>query len=249
MTISQSPISDSTGESLERDGFTILPAVLDAEKCDAMATEIAVMMSQPNGNAIESSGGGIVGGRNLLSLWNGWRAITSAPIVESLVHDNLGSSAGVVRILFFDKPPGKGWALSLHKDRTIAVKQHVQPINPFSKPTRKAGVPHVQASEKLLREMLTLRLHLDPMHDHNGPVVVVPGSHQSAKQNDNREEVRVIHCNLGDVFVMRPLLSHGSRSATAEVEDHRRVVHLECAPFPDLPGEYEWHDFVTIRES
>ena len=92
---------------------------------------------------------------------------------------------------------------------------------------------------------MTLRLHLDPMCDENGPLVVVPGSHRILSQTCG-QAVAVVHCAAGDLFVMRPLLLHGSRASSPDTRMHRRVVHLELAPRRELPGMYDWHDFERI---
>ena len=227
---------------LQRDGYTILPSVIPAGDCAAISRQLMSAMQQRDGDAIKAGKGRVVGGRNLLTVWDGWRPIVSQPTVKNLIANQLGESAGLVRILYFDKPPGKGWALSLHKDQTIAVKEHIDPPTPFSKPTRKAGVPHVEATRDQLQRMLTLRLNLDPMHDDNGPLIVVPESHR--KESDC--EIKTIHCNAGDMFAMKPLLSHGSLAAAPNTADHRRVVHLELAPKKRLPGSYQWHDFMPL---
>ncbi|NND96512.1 MAG: phytanoyl-CoA dioxygenase [Pirellulaceae bacterium] len=229
-------------ESLQRDGFVIIRTVLTREACDSLAIEIAAVMDARPSDAIGAGQGRVVGGRNLLSVWDGWRQIVQRPAVSQLVANVLGRHAGVVRILYFDKPPGKGWSLSLHRDRTIAVAKHCDPPTPFSKPTKKAGVPHVEASDEVLRQMLTLRLHLDPMHNDNGPLMVVPGSHASHDPADTQ----TIRCGAGDLFVMRPLLSHGSKAADPNTTDHRRVVHLELAANKHLPANYQWHQFEAV---
>jgi hypothetical protein len=46
---------------------------------------------------------------------------------------------------------------------------------------------------------------------------------------------------------MRPLLLHASGHCDRGHRGHRRVVHLEFAPDPDLPDGYEWHTFVPVR--
>ena len=184
-----------TTEQVKLDGFAILPSVVLVQQC----AEIAKSMSElfTSGDAIFAKRGRVVGGRNLLTHWSGWPEIVDVPVMQNLVEELLGKSACVVRILYFDKPPGEGWSLAMHKDRTIAVKQHFDPPAPFAKPTKKAGVPHVEATEELLGRMLTLRLHLDAMHDDNGPLVVVPRSH--AGESDL--PIETIHCDAGDVFV------------------------------------------------
>jgi ectoine hydroxylase-related dioxygenase (phytanoyl-CoA dioxygenase family) len=42
-------------------------------------------------------------------------------------------------------------------------------------------VPHVEAPEEVLREMVTAGIHLDEVTDENGPLKVVPGSHLTGK--------------------------------------------------------------------
>lgn len=231
--------------NLDRDGYTILPGVVSADRCKSVGREIEDAFQSVSSNVIETNRGSIVGGRNLIDHWNGWPEITQQPTVARLIARQMGPRAGLVRILYFDKPPGHGWSLSLHRDQTIAVAEHHCPALPFSKPTRKAGVPHVEATESLLKSMLTLRLHLDPMRDENGPLIVVPGSHQNLSST-SAEAATVIHCDAGDVFVMRPLLLHGSRGSSSETKMHRRVIHLEMAPNTELPSSYRWHRFEFV---
>jgi ectoine hydroxylase-related dioxygenase (phytanoyl-CoA dioxygenase family) len=158
----------------------------------------------------------------------------------------LGPEAGVVRALFFDKPPGHSWALPWHKDYNVAVVEH-RSFGVFTKPTRKAGVPHVEAPAALLERMITARIHLDDMTDDNGPLRVIPGSHTSLQEvDDERREPVTIDCRAGDVLLMRPLLTHASGHCAPTTTRHRRIVHLECAPSPVLPDGYEWHDFVRL---
>ena len=238
---------DVSNMDLIRDGCTIVSKVVSVSACDLIGREIdAAYSSQPDA-AIES-GRSRVGGRNLMSLWSGWRQITDVPLVVQLVRDHVGPAAGLVRALYFDKPPGQSWSLPLHRDQTIAVAEHHEPALPFSKPTCKAGVPHVEATEELLSEMLTLRLHLDPMCDENGPLSVVRGSHQDVRQT-SEAPITAIQCEAGDLFVMRPLLLHGSSAASAETSLHRRVVHLEIAPRQELPHPYQWHQFESLARS
>ena len=244
---------DEQHKELEQRGWVILPAIVDSVDCATIAEEIVSALAANAENAIHAKRRRIVGGRNLLDAWDGWRRIMAEPTLIDFVRKSLGPRAGVVRILYFDKPPGEGWSLAIHQDRTIAVRQHVHPEAPFSKPTRKAGVPHVEASESLLGTMLTLRLHLDAMHVDNGPLVVAPGTHREPTHQTRRSTadgsgLETITCDTGDVFVMRPLLAHGSLAAAPESQDHRRVVHLELARERDLPGSYEWHSFEPLFE-
>ena len=108
----------------------------------------------------------------------------------------------------------------------------------------KAGVPHVEAPTDLLASMLTARLHLDAMTLENGPLLVIPGSHQKLDA-PSRDPVQ-LQCEAGDVMLMRPLLSHSSIASSPDCMQHRRIVHLEFAPEPELSDGYKWQDFVPI---
>ena len=78
----------------------------------------------------------------------------------------------------------------------------------------------------------------------NGPLSVIPASHLT--ENEDVAHVVEIHANAGDVLAMRPLLSHASCLPRAGTTMHRRVIHLEFAPTPDLPDGYEWHSFDPV---
>jgi ectoine hydroxylase-related dioxygenase (phytanoyl-CoA dioxygenase family) len=160
----------------------------------------------------------------------------------------LGPAYGLVRGLYFDKPPGKTWALPWHKDLTVAVRDNRRPGGGFSKPTTKAGVPHAEAPRELLEAMLTARIHLDDVTEENGPLRVLPGSHRTGKElcvGDAAPET--VLARRGDVLLMRPLLAHGSGHSHPDTRRHRRVLHLEFAAFRELPDGWEWHDFIARR--
>jgi ectoine hydroxylase-related dioxygenase (phytanoyl-CoA dioxygenase family) len=95
----------------------------------------------------------------------------------------------------------------------------------------------VQAPVDLLATMLTVRFHLDAVTDRNGPLRVVPGSHdpEHAIQLSDREPA-VLKCDAGDALLMRPLLLHASSHSEADHQGDRRIVHLELASTP-YPGE------------
>lgn len=101
----------------------------------------------------------IYGSRNLVGIWSGIDDVLQQPMVMDCVHRVLGRQAGLVRVLFFDKPPGRGFPW--HRDLTIAVRQHASDLGDFRCPTVKAGQPHLEAPDWLLQQMVTLRVHLD----------------------------------------------------------------------------------------
>ncbi len=230
---------------LDRFGYRIVREVVAPEDCERIGNEITALLSSDAEKRIENRQGDIVGGRNLIEHESLWKPCIHNIQIARMIRDYVGPKACVVRVLYFDKPPGQGWSLSLHRDRTIAVREHHDPPDPFSKATRKAGVAHVEATDELMSQMLTLRLHLDPMRADNGPLFIVPRSHLTTQNGGvepaAKEDIQTIYCRAGDIFAMRPLLSHGSHATDPATHLRRRVLHLEIAPRNALPAPYHWH--------
>lgn len=229
-------------------GFAIIPGVFATVEVDdlVMGLESALHRASEAEGPIRDKAGNVYAGRNLLRLFEPVKSLWRREPLLELLHDVLGPDCGLVRVLFFDKPPERTWALPWHKDLTIAVQPHSGESGVFSKPTLKAGVPHVEASREVLEDMLSLRIHLDDMTAENGPLQVVPGSHQLGKAPvANYETAQSILGSRGDVLAMRPMLAHRSISSHVGTTQHRRVLHLEFTGRPHLPDGFEWHDFIA----
>lgn len=235
--------SDVPVEQLQHAGYALLRGVLDAQETESIAARLGAALKTDQPSVLRSRGQ-TYGSRDLLKLLPEVCDIPRRPVLKDFIAATLGPNAGLVRGLYFDKPPDRSWSLAWHKDWTIAVKENDKPSIHFCSPTRKSGIPHVEAPESLLRTMLTLRLHLDPMTPENGPLSVIPGSHNP--ENEAPADAVEIHTGAGDVFAMRPLLTHASSFSRAGTALHRRVVHLEFAPSAVLPDGYEWHTFLRV---
>lgn len=231
----------------ERDGYIILPGVFADEAVAAMIGSLETVFAGRAGteSSIRGDEGTIYAARNVLELWPDAANVWRVPSLTQCLTAILGSRFGLVRILFFDKPPQQTWALPWHKDLTIAVRDNRLPSRHFSKPTRKAGVPHVEAPLSVLESMLTARIHLDEATEENGPLKVVPGSHRTGKALtlDLAPPARIL-AKSGEVLLMRPLLAHCSGKSHPHTTLHRRILHLEFAAAADLPDGYAWHDFI-----
>jgi hypothetical protein len=239
-------------QQLERDGFATLTRVFTPARTDGMLSELNVALCAPtaDGATMQSHAGHVYGARNLLTLWPRVASVWRQDPLPEVLTAVLGPDHGLVRVLYFDKPPDRSWALPWHKDLTIAVREHREPSVSFSKPTRKAGVPHVEAPCEVLEKMLTVRVHLDDVTCENGPLQVIPGSHRSGKElRLDEAPPRPILAGRGDVLLMRPLLAHSSGGSAPDTRRHRRILHLEFARSPMLPDGYAWHDFVWHRPS
>jgi len=229
---------------VQRDGYTKLAAVFSPDEVASMLTAIEAALQDAD-PAIRGEEGTVYAARNILQLWPEVATAWRRPPLPEILSRLLGPCFGLVRVLYFDKPPGQSWALPWHKDLTIAVRDNTFPNAEFRRPTRKAGVPHVEASQDVLEEMLTARIHLDAVTAENGPMKVVAGSHRAGKALVlDAGEVRTLYAGAGDVLLIRPLVAHCSNRSIDGTERHRRILHLEFAASPRLPDGFAWHDFV-----
>ncbi len=230
---------------LDDAGFVVLPAVFSHEQLDAIVGELQeTFAADTTGSTLRTADGTIYGARNLLHLWPAVADVWRQPLLLAVLEEVLGPRFGLVRVLYFDKPPEQSWALPWHKDRAIAVRNNQLPSEHFSRPTFKVGVPHVDAPAWLLEGMITLRLHLDDMTGENGPRQVLPGSHRA--DSAARPPLTILG-RRGDVLMMRPLLSHCSNGSLPATTQHRRVLHYEFSGIEELPDGFAWHDFLRCK--
>ncbi|MFL5243136.1 MAG: SgcJ/EcaC family oxidoreductase [Gemmataceae bacterium] len=168
---------------IAHDGFAVIGEVFQPSEIEPIQTELSRALSSPKAAVIQREGI-VVGARNLLQVWPGLADIGRSQPLLALLTEVLGLQVGLVRALYFDKPPAQTWCLPWHKDLTIAVRDNRRPTSAFRNPTVKAGLPHVEAPRALLESMLTARIHLDDITDANGPMTVIPGSHLTGKAMD-----------------------------------------------------------------
>ena len=232
---------NSSWEQLDTDGFVMLPDVFDRNQVSESIEQLNLAFQQSSDSVLRSRGQ-TYGSRNLLEIEPRIVKLLQNHQIRALVSSVLGSEAGIVRALFFDKPPNRSWSLPWHQDRTIAVKDNQMASSLFSKPTTKAGIPHVEAPKSLLETMLTVRIHLDEMNRENGPLSVIPGSHRG---DSDRHPIE-LSAEAGDVLAMRPLISHASSMSLPESTAHRRIVHFEMAASEELPDQFQWFTFLSI---
>ncbi len=254
--------------AIQTQGFAILPKAFSQQQVQQLNQALSFAFSLCQDNVwIQYRAGQIFAARNILQIFpqidHWWRR----PLIVQTLTDVLGKEFGLVRVLYFDKPPGQSWALPWHKDRTLAVQENHLASNYFQHPTKKAGVKHVEADQRILNEMLTLRIHLDAVTDANGPLLVIPGSHLepllwdqmlsenatsrmgASTSNEALEHVvpETIYANVGDVLAMRPHLTHCSGNSDPHTDKHRRILHLEFAANQQLPDGYQWNHWLSLR--
>ncbi len=241
-------LSDNPTEAVLRDGFAVVPGVLDLLTVDALVD--AVDRAGPL-DAVLRRDNDIYGMRDLLRAIPEVRRLASSPALLDLVEPVLGAGAFAVRGLLFDKTTAANWSVPWHQDLTIAVRSRVEAAG-YGPWTVKAGISHVRPPVGVLEGMLTLRVHLDDCGPGRGPLRVLPGSHLGGRLDAGATAARLdrgpaVACLVprGGVVMMRPLLLHASSAATEPAR--RRVIHLEYAAGP-LPEGVEWFEAVGRSE-
>lgn len=229
--------ASTCSEHIERDGFALVPQLLNDESCVHLIEAL-----EPPASTCGDSSRRVFARRDALQVLAVREICQSGPL-HDLMRALLGENARPVRGILFDKTPEANWKVPWHQDLTIAVQEKYEMEN-FTAWSIKDGVPHVQPPLQVLADMLTIRLHLDDCFD-NGPLRVLPGTHRagrldSAHIGQRRETIQPIVCRAarGGALLMKPLLLHASSSG--DNPRHRRVLHLEWAR-ADLPTPLCWY--------
>jgi hypothetical protein len=151
-----------------------------------------------------------------------------------------------VRAILFDKTPAMNWALGWHQDRAIAVRERAE-VEGFRSWTRKHGAVHVEPPFEVLADMVTLRVHLDPVSATNAPLIIAPGSHRLGRIPEHEMQRVVEACGVavclaepGDIWVYATPILHASERAKEPAR--RRVLQIDYAR-RDLPGDLQWLGF------
>ena len=215
--------------SFQNDGFEIHPAIFSLKEIAELRKE-ASRLQEESGTACVR---GISKRSDLIS-----RLSFSEKLTELLPEE-----LSPVRSILFDKTPEENWPVLWHQDLTIAVQEKVE-INGYGPWSIKNGIPHVQQPVELLRNMVTLRIHLDDTPKENGALIVMPKSHLLGKgpaeniREQTSESAITCECTAGDVLLMSPLLFHSSKRS--EKPDRRRIIHIEYARRSDLDSRLDW---------
>jgi hypothetical protein len=150
-----------------------------------------------------------------------------------IAREIVGAKAWPFRATLFGKSRSSNWLVVWHQDTALPLRERrEQPgWGPWS---IKEGEHYAHAPREALEQVVALRLHLDDSNETNGPLRVLPGTHQSGVLTDEEvlrlaEKISGVECLVaqGGVVIMRPLVIHASSKATSE--QPRRVLHMEYA--------------------
>lgn len=209
-------------EQIARDGFAVVPGVLSDSETAALVEHLK-LSPLPRTRA---------GARH---------AMRDAAVSEvardvrllQLAQQVLGVGALPFRATLFDKSPTANWLVVWHQDTALPLleRRDAPGWGPWS---IKDGIPYAHAPASTLESILALRLHLDDSRPDNGPLRVLPTTHNLGVLSDEQlhhlsEKITALECLVGHggVVAMRPLVVHASSKSHSDLP--RRVLHIEYA--------------------
>jgi predicted DNA-binding transcriptional regulator YafY len=154
----------------------------------------------------------------------------------------------LTKAIYFDKTQESNWYVTWHQDIVINVTEKIESEG-FSGWTKKSGVHGVVPPDEYLKDIVTIRIHLDDTDESNGALKVIPGSHNKRLTDDEISLISqnsipyVSEVDACGIQIMKPLLLHASSKATSQ--KHRRVIHLEFAS-KQLPAGLAWAECLQF---
>ncbi len=174
--------------------------------------------------------------------------------IKYLFNDNLkfvinqifGDNYFVVKSIYFDKPEHSNWYVSYHQDLTISVDKKVE-VDNFGPWTVKQNQFAVHPPIDVLKNIYTIRIHLDDTDENNGALKIIDASHSKEiyrPETINWETEKEVVCKVkkGGVMIMKPLLLHSSSRTTNN--KRRRVIHIEFSNV-ELPSTMNWSERIN----
>jgi len=232
-------------KSICEEGFAIVEDVYSAEEIQRILS-IIDSANTNNPTFLKTS--------NLFAIRQLFKEIPELKILlvnnklKEIVRELFGENFFIVKSIYFDKPEESNWFVSYHQDLTISVDKKIE-IPGFGPWTAKYNQFAVQPPLDILKDIYTIRIHLDDTNEENGALKVVPKSHlkniyRASTIDWTLEAEKICEVPKGGLMIMKPLLLHGSNKTTNNSK--RRVVHIEFSN-QELPSEIQWAEKLAIE--
>ena len=203
-------------------GFAVLPDVLSQ-------TETTKLSEAVDRLGLERSR---AGARHMLR-FSVVDALARDPRLLEIASGLLRAEAHPFGATLFDKSPRANWLVVWHQDTALPMRER-RDLPGWGPWSMKGGVLYAHAPATALDRVVALRIHLDDSTTDNGPLRVLPGTHERGVLRDDEiaalaRQVASVECvaRRGSIVMMRPLVVHSSSKAIAPAP--RRVIHIEYA--------------------
>ena len=209
-------------DAIRERGFFIFPALFLPRNLEALGKAFA----QPD---VKRSRAGVRHALRIPAVAD----IASDPRLMKIASGVLGEGAVPYHATLFEKSPEANWLVVWHQDTALPLRERkeVPGWGPWSV---KEDITYAHAPASALEKVLALRLHLDDSTSENGPLRVLPATHNRGVLTDDAlhelsQQIRPVECAAGSggVVAMCPLLVHSSSKSLNDAP--RRVLHIEYA--------------------
>jgi ectoine hydroxylase-related dioxygenase (phytanoyl-CoA dioxygenase family) len=229
-------------DQLANNGFTIIENIYSQD--DVKQIIVAIEKADSSRETFRKSTE-LFAIRQFLKEIPGIKSLIFNDNLKGLIRNFFGENYFVVKSIYFDKPETSNWYVSYHQDLTISVDKKVEMVG-FGSWTNKQNQFAVQPPVDILRNIFTLRIHLDNTNEDNGALKVIRGSHLQDIRRPETITSSEDHftCNVpeGGVMIMKPLLLHSSGRTVNNKK--RRVIHIEFSNL-ELPGNLNWSERIN----
>ena len=214
---------------LATDGFTLVRSLLSDAECEDVAQSLGAADTRGAGSR-----------RRLDEAW--CADLAGKVMAHPDVREALPARARAVQCTYFEKSAAKNWLVPIHQDLSIPVSGRVDHAA-LSGWSEKEGTIFVQAPDSVLEQMLAVRVHVDHCSPEDGPLRMVPGSHERGRIQPAQAAIAgrmagvVVPAKRGDALLMRPLVLHASSKSSGS--SLRRVLHFVFGP-EALPYGLAW---------
>ncbi|MBW8755682.1 MAG: phytanoyl-CoA dioxygenase family protein [Sphingomonadales bacterium] len=214
---------------LSTDGVALVAGLLSDQECDEVAHSLERLPA--------------VGAGSRRLLHEAWcAALAEKVMAHRVVRAALPERACAVQCSVFEKSAARNWLVAVHQDLSIPVAARVD--HPaLSGWSEKEGALFVQPPDGVLAQLLAVRIHIDACSLADGPLKVVPGSHELGRVEPARAALLgraqgvCVPAARGDALLMRPLVLHASSKSSGT--SRRRVLHFVFGP-QALPCGLAW---------
>ena len=174
--------------SIAEQGFSIIPSVFHHQEIERVLEQIER--------------------RNLPRSMAGVRHALRHPEIAELARDRrliqlaseiLGHAAFPYGATLFDKSAVANWLVVWHQHTALPLRKRSEV--PGWGPV-KDGVLYAHAPATALSKVVTLRLHFDDSTEYNGPLRVLPGTHEMGVLTD--DEIQQLECRMIPVECIVP---------------------------------------------
>jgi len=225
-------------------GFAVVNAVYTSEEITAIASCIEQATAM---QGIQRGSTSLFALRQFLK-----EVPAAAPLIFNanlcgLLAEYGGPQYVPVKSIYFDKPADANWFVPFHQDLSIAVNERIDAPG-YGPWTVKQNLFGVQPPQRILENILTLRIHLDDTNEENGALRVLEGTHRrgifrAETLHLANETEHVCRVETGGVMLMKPLLMHASHRSRRQLG--RRVIHIECSD-QELDGGLCWAERTAV---